>query len=203
MTSNVFLAVRDGDDRWSGSGIVVAREGSRVAVLTNRHVVEDDRTQRLGVIRALTVGGELVPATVLWRAGRGVDLALCEIDLERPDVVSVTALGAAGVQVGDGVFAIGNPLGLAWSYTRGTLSAARQFTTPAGHAVRILQTDAAIAPGSSGGGLFRDDGTLVGVMSFVRQGHIGGSAHFALSMAAIAEALSREGVRWVGRALVA
>jgi serine protease Do len=111
------------------------------------------------------------------------------------------ALGSGAVLVGAEVFAIGNPLGLAWSYTAGTLSAIRNWTTRDGQSVRVLQTDANIAPGSSGGGLFHKDGHLLGIMSFLRQGHAGGSAHFALSVAAIREALARDDVRWRGRAL--
>ena len=94
-----------------------------------------------------------------------------------------------------------NPLGLAWTYSRGTLSAIRHWTTQEGQSVRILQTDANIAPGSSGGGLFHSDGHLLGVMSFLRQGYAGGSAHFALSVDAIREAFAREDVRWHGAAL--
>jgi S1-C subfamily serine protease len=108
--------------------------------------------------------------------------------------------GGAGL-VGAEVFAIGNPLGLAWSYTAGTISAIRHWTTPEGQSVRILQTDANIAPGSSGGGLFHREGHLLGMVSFLRQGPAGGSAHFALSVAAIREAFERDAVRWRGQAL--
>ncbi len=107
-------------------------------------------------------------------------------------------LGTGAVLVGAAVFAIGNPLGLAWSYTGGTLSATRHWTTSDGQSVRILQTNAPIAPGSSGGGLFHSDGHLLGVMSFLRQGHAGGSALFALSIDAIRDALTREDVAWRG-----
>ncbi|HVK78766.1 MAG TPA: serine protease [Kofleriaceae bacterium] len=201
ITANVFLVARDGAARWSGSGIVIARDGSHVAILTNRHVVESDDSRRPAALRALTVAGEEVIATTVWRAGRGIDLAIVEARVAQPDRLAVMPLGTGTVLVGAPVFAIGNPLGLAWSYTAGTLSAIRHWTTHEGQSVRILQTDAPLAPGSSGGGLFHTDGHLLGVMSFLRQGHAGGSAHFALSIEAIRAALVREDVRWRGTPL--
>src|SRR5690606_24413569 len=149
---------RDGAERWHGSGIIIARDGDHLAILTNRHVVESDEGQRLCALKAMTVAGEAIEVRVVWRARRGVDLALVEARVAHPERVGVMALGGGGGLVGAEVFAIGNPLGLAWSYTAGTLSAIRHWTTQDGQSVRILQTDANIAPGSSGGGLFHRDG---------------------------------------------
>ncbi len=201
ITANVFLYARDGAQSWNGSGIIIARDGDHIAILTNRHVVESDGSRRLCAMKVLTVSGEAIVGRTVWRAQRGVDLALVEGRLEHPERVGVMAIGSGAVLVGAEVFAIGNPLGLAWSYTAGTLSAIRHWTTQEGQSVRILQTDANIAPGSSGGGLFHRDGHLLGVMAFLHQGPAGGSAHFALSIAAIREAFAREGVRWRGLAL--
>jgi S1-C subfamily serine protease len=201
IAANVFLLARDGVDRWSGSGIIVMRDGNQVAILTNRHVVENSDTRRLCALRALTVAGEAITVSAVWRAGRGVDLALVEGRVEQLDGLGVAPLGTRPMQVGSPVFGIGNPLGLAWSYTGGTLSAVRNWSTSDGQSVRVLQTDALMAPGSSGGGLFDSEGHLLGVMSFGRQGYAGGSAHFALSLESIRDAFTREDVRWHGRAL--
>lgn len=201
IRANVFLHARIGDQSWNGSGIIIARDGKHLAILTNRHVVESDDMQRLCAMRAMTVSGEAIEVSAVWRARRGIDLALVEGRVEHPERVGVMALGGGAGLVGAEIFAIGNPLGLAWSYSAGTLSAIRHWTTRDGLSVRILQTDANIAPGSSGGGLFHSEGHLLGVVSFLRQGHAGGSAHFALSVAAIREAFAREGVRWRGQAL--
>lgn len=201
IVSNVFLQARDGDQRWNGSGIIIARDGNHIAILTNRHVVESDDRSRLCALEAMTVSGEAVRMSCVWRASKGIDLALVEGHVANPEHLGVTALGGGVGKVGAEVFAIGNPLGLAWSYSAGTLGAVRHWTTQDGQSVRILQTDANIAPGSSGGGLFHRDGHLLGVMSFLRQGHAGGSAHFALSIDAIREAFARDGIRWRGRSL--
>jgi hypothetical protein len=201
IMANVFLHARDGETRWNGSGIIIARDGNHIAILTNRHVVESDDSQRLCAMKAMTVSGEGIRVSAIWRAKRGVDLAVVEGRLEHPENIGVMALGSGAVLVGAEVFAIGNPLGLAWSYSAGTMSAIRHWTTQEGQSVRILQTDTNIAPGSSGGGLFDSDGHLLGVISFLHQGHAGGSAHFALSIDAIREAFARDAVRWRGQVL--
>lgn len=201
ILANVFIHARDGDQRWNGSGVIIARDGNHIAILTNRHVVESDDRARLCALDAMTVSGEAIRLSCVWRAKKGVDLALVEGRVANPDAIGVMPLGVGVGLVGAEVFAIGNPLGLAWSYTAGTLSAIRHWTTQDGQSVRILQTDANIAPGSSGGGLFHSDGHLLGLMSFLRQGYAGGSAHFALSVEAIREAFQREDVRWHGAAL--
>jgi trypsin-like peptidase len=201
ITANVFLLARDGDARWSGSGIIVACDEQHLAILTNRHVVDGEDGRRPAAMRALTVSGELVAAETVWRFGRGVDLALLTARVEQPAPLGRITLGQGVGLVGAPVFAVGNPLGLAWSYSSGTLSAVRHWTTSEGQSVRILQTDTPIAPGSSGGGLFHGEGHLLGVISFLTQGHAGGSVHFALSIDAIRAAIAREDLRWRGREL--
>jgi hypothetical protein len=201
ITANVFLLAQDGDARWSGSGIIVARDDQHVAILTNRHVVQSDDGRRLATMRALTVSGELVAAETVWRFGRGVDLAVLTARVEQTAALGTIALGQGAGLVGAPVFAVGNPLGLAWSYSSGTLSAVRHWTTSEGQSVRILQTDTPIAPGSSGGGLFHGEGHLLGVITFLTQGHAGGSVHFALSIDAIRAAFAREDLHWRGRNL--
>ena len=201
IQANVFLAGRDGDQRWNGSGIIIARDGNHIAILTNRHVVESEDRSRLCALDAMTVSGEAIRVSCVWRAHKGIDLALVEGRVEHPEAIGVMPLGGGIGLVGAEVFTIGNPLGLAWTYSRGTLSAIRHWKTQEGQSVRILQTDANIAPGSSGGGLFHSDGHLLGVISFLHQGYAGGSAHFALSIDAIREAFAREDVRWHGATL--
>lgn len=199
MASNVFIEAAHGGVEWCGSGVIVARDGPHVAILTNRHVVEDEATAAVASIRALTVGGETVAVRTLWRADRGVDLALVEATLRCPDAIAVAELDSGRGLVGTSVFVVGNPLGLGWSYTAGSLSAVRHWTTSSGHAERILQTAARIGPGSSGGGLFHADGKLLGIVSFSHVGETRGSAHFALSLDVVREALAREQVLWRGR----
>ena len=208
MKANVSLQARLGDSRWTGSGIIVAREGPHLAILTNRHVVENTATGQPATLRALTVAGDLVPGDIVWRAERGVDLAVVEARVDHPGPLGLVPLSAGagpridGGVIGDPVFMVANPLDLAWSYTRGVLSAIRHWTTREGQSVRLLQTDGLVAPGSSGGGIFAASGHLLGVLSFLKQGRTGDSVHFAVSLETVRATLTREQVRWRGHALL-
>lgn len=99
------------------------------------------------------------------------------------------------------LFAIGDPLGLARTYTSGTLSAIRHWETAEQIPVHLIRTDVTTGPGSSGGGVFHQDGHLVGIISFGKQGEHGDAAHFAISVASVRETLVREGVTFDGQRL--
>ena len=201
MGANVFVRAHDGDASYNASGIVIARDGDHVAILTNRHVVESDDQARLCRLEAMTVAGEVHELRTVWRAARGIDLALIEGRVADAGHLAVMPLGGGAALVGAQVFAIGNPLGLPWSYSTGTLSAIRDWTSREGLPVRVLQTDTAISPGSSGGGLWHTDGHLLGVISFGHQGGHGSPVQFALSIAAVKDAFARDDLRWRGRRL--
>lgn len=206
MAANVFILGTGVEQQWTGSGVIVARSGSDVAILTNRHVIEDaDESGRVTVagVRVYTISGELVPARVLWRASRGLDLALLSVTLERPALVGITELQDGACMVGSRLFAIGNPLGLSWSYSSGTLAAFRNWSTPDGLAVRFIQSHVSMSHGSSGGGLYHEQGHLVGINTFL-QGNIvgpGGDQSFSIAMPSVIEALRRERVSFAGTPL--
>jgi S1-C subfamily serine protease len=205
MAANVFLLAH-AVERWMGSGVIVARSGSEVAILTNRHVVEDvdDRGRAtLAEVRIYTIAGELVPARVLWRAGMGLDLALVSVHLTQPTKVTVVELQDGPCLVGSRLFSIGNPMGLAWSYASGTLAGTRATVTPAGLTVRLLQSHVNTSQGSSGGGLYHEQGHLVGINSF-GLGPVmgpGGDQNFAIALPSVLEALRRERVTFAGKPL--
>jgi S1-C subfamily serine protease len=97
ISANVFLRARDGQQQWSGSGIVLARDGEHVAILTNRHVVESDDGRRLALLSASTVAGELGRVRVVWRAARGLDLAVVEGQLTDAAALEVMRLPDAPI----------------------------------------------------------------------------------------------------------
>jgi hypothetical protein len=194
MTANVFLLGESAGQAWTGSGVIVARDGGDVAIVTNRHVVAPHEASGLIVLSALTVSGEVFPVTTIWRASRGLDLAIVEGHVERADTLGVVALGSGGAAVGAPVVVVGNPLGKAWSYSLGSLSAVGDWEGVDGESVRMLETDAPAAPGSSGGGLFDADGHLLGLM--VGEDRASTGVGLAISLEAIRAALARDGVRW-------
>lgn len=138
-------------DHGTGSGVVVSSDGF---VATAAHVVGD--RDEVGV--QLRDGPELRARVV--RVDPAMDLAVVRVD-GRGFPCRPLATSAPGV--GDGLWAVGAPLGqgLGWSVSAGVVSAVRQ-----GPGYSWLQTDASLNPGNSGGPLFDDQGRVAGVVSW-------------------------------------
>jgi S1-C subfamily serine protease len=143
-----------------GAGVVVNAEG---AVLTALHVVESgDRADRR--IRVRFADGTAATARVESRQ-TGSDIAVLAVDA-LPQVVTPAVMGG-GLQVGDPVFPVGNPLGLEGTLTAGVVSSTeRTVRTEAGATLaNLIQFDAAVNPGNSGGPLLDRAGQVVGVVT--------------------------------------
>ena len=94
------------------------------------------------------------------------DLALLQIDA--PDLQAVTLADSSQLNVGQKVYAIGNPFGLAGTLTRGIVSSNRQVQEPDGLVIEeAIQTDAAINPGNSGGPLLNWHGQVIGINTMI------------------------------------
>jgi serine protease Do len=136
-----------------GSGVIIDGRGM---VLTNNHVVQDAVMIRVGLDDGRTFEAEIV--------GRDPQTDVALIRLKgRLENLPVAKMGDSdAMRVGDWVFAVGNPFGLASSVSLGIISAkARNIT--GGQYDDFLQTDAAINPGNSGGPLFNLRGEVVGI----------------------------------------
>jgi S1-C subfamily serine protease len=145
----------------SGSGSIISADG---LVLTNDHVIAD--AVGSGTIEVLLNDGDLLPATLVG-TDPITDLALLRVDRTRLPVLALARQDV--LVVGQLVVALGAPLGLSGTVTRGIVSALnRNIPVPkAGGGTTVLagaiQTDAAINPGNSGGPLVTCAGHLVGV----------------------------------------
>jgi putative serine protease PepD len=141
----------------TGSGFVVSSDGK---IITNEHVV-DGATQ---VSVKLGTSNRSQPATVL-AADASKDLALLKVDATNLHALSFG--DSSSLQIGDNVFAIGNPYGLDHTLTSGIVSALdRDIQAPDGTPITgAVQTDAALNPGNSGGPLLDASGKVVGVNS--------------------------------------
>ena len=128
-----------------GSGVVVAPG----LVVTNCHVV-----QEAAAIRVRLGDREFNASVGLWDAQRD----LCRLDVPGLAAPAVVIRGYRDVQVGETVYAVGNPLGFGLSVSAGIVSAIGRFRGES----QVL-TSAPISPGSSGGGLFDAQGRLIGV----------------------------------------
>jgi S1-C subfamily serine protease len=143
-----------------GSGFIIDKEGH---VLTNYHVV-GNATQ----VEVTLHNKKTYKAQVIGR-DRGHDLAVVKIDA--PGVVAAVLGDSKSLQVGQKVFAIGNPFGLAGTMTRGIISSLRPIRSPEGSNIEeAIQTDAAINPGNSGGPLLNSHGEVIGINSMIATG---------------------------------
>jgi putative serine protease PepD len=162
----------------TGSGFVLDRQGH---VVTNNHVVESaDRDD--GLIEVVDEDGDRFDAQVVGRSAV-YDLAVLFVPTARQ--LTPAALGSAqALRVGEGVVAIGSPLGLSSTVTAGIVSALHRPVTTGGATgddssyINAVQTDAAINPGNSGGPLVNLRGQVVGVNSAIATtgGTVGGES---------------------------
>jgi putative serine protease PepD len=167
----------DGDERGAtGSGFVLDEQGH---IITNNHVVEQ-AAEDDGVIEIVDQDGNRYDATVV---GRSPVYDLAVLYSEDAQQLRPASLGASkALRIGEGVVAIGSPLGLSSTVTAGIVSALdRPVTTgdaDASSYINAVQTDAAINPGNSGGPLVNLLGQVVGVNSAIATagGIIGGDA---------------------------
>ena len=139
-----------------GSGVIINAQG---AVLTALHVVDGATQIRVGFADGTESAAEI-------RASQpGNDVAVLSVD-QLPEVV-VPAVLAGPPPIGDTVFAVGNPLGLQRSLTAGVVSATgRAIGTERGSTLAgLIQFDAAVNPGNSGGPLLNRAGQVVGVVT--------------------------------------
>jgi S1-C subfamily serine protease len=139
-----------------GTGVVINADG---AVITALHVV--DRADR---IRVEFADGTRASAEIS-RTEPAMDIAVLEVD-ELPRVVVPAVIGGTP-PVGEDVFAVGNPLGLEGSLTAGVVSATdREVRADNGRTLAdLIQFDAAVNPGNSGGPLLNKGGQVVGIVT--------------------------------------
>ena len=140
-----------------GSGFIIDKEGH---ILTNYHVIADARQVKVTLHNRKTYSATVV----------GTDPAhdLAVIQIKAPDLVSAVMGDSRNLQVGQKVYAIGNPFGLSGTMTRGIVSSIRPVREPNGSMIdEAIQTDAAINPGNSGGPLMNWHGEVIGINTMI------------------------------------
>ncbi|MFZ0760661.1 MAG: trypsin-like peptidase domain-containing protein [Candidatus Sulfotelmatobacter sp.] len=156
MTFDFFYGLEPTEGQ--GSGFIIDKEGH---ILTNFHVIADARQVEVTVhnrkkpYKATVVGTDPVD-----------DLAVIQVNA--PDLVPAVLGDSRNLQVGQKVYAIGNPFGLSGTMTRGIVSSIRPVREPDGATIEdAIQTDAAINPGNSGGPLMNWHGEVIGINTMI------------------------------------
>ncbi|HTT24189.1 MAG TPA: trypsin-like peptidase domain-containing protein [Candidatus Sulfotelmatobacter sp.] len=140
-----------------GSGFVIDKEGH---ILTNYHVIADARQ-----VEVTMHNRKKYKATVV---GTDPSHDLAVIQIKAPELVPAVLGDSRNLQVGQKVYAIGNPFGLAGTMTRGIVSSIRPVREPNGATIdEAIQTDAAINPGNSGGPLMNWHGEVIGINTMI------------------------------------
>src|ERR1700686_4528503 len=140
-----------------GSGFVIDKEGH---ILTNYHVIADARQ-----VEVTMHNRRKYKATVV---GTDPPHDLAVIQIKAPELVPAVLGDSRNLQVGQKVYAIGNPFGLAGTMTRGIVSSIRPVHEPNGAIIdEAIQTDAAINPGNSGGPLMNGHGEVIGINTMI------------------------------------
>ncbi|WP_406829503.1 trypsin-like peptidase domain-containing protein [Pedococcus sp. KACC 23699] len=145
-----------GTQNGTGAGVVISADGT---ILTALHVVDGADT-----IRVRFADGTQTSADISQRAAASDTAVLAPAQL--PQVVVPAVLGG-GPQVGDEVYPLGHPLGLTHSLSGGVVSALdRSIKVGSGQTLDgLIQFDAAVNPGNSGGPLLNRDGQVVGIVT--------------------------------------
>lgn len=138
----------------AGSGVIIDDKGH---IMTNHHVISNSNkiTVRLD-------NGKSYKAKVIG-SDQQTDIAIIKISAD--NLKPATYGNSDKLEVGESVVAIGNPLGkLGGTVTSGIVSAKDRQITLSGTPMRLIQTDATVNPGNSGGGLFNESGQLIGIV---------------------------------------
>ena len=150
-----------------GSGVVIGENH----VVTNCHVVSDDG--EITVTQYAEVEGEVRKFEMLAETAEidsDHDLCVLQVlDLSVPPAMKPADLGSSSeIAIGENIYVVGSPYGYTHTVTEGLISQLRrcedlELFNCEDHSAPVIQTDAAISPGSSGGGLFNNQGELIGV----------------------------------------
>jgi len=159
-----------------GSGFVIDKAGH---IVTNYHVVQGARQVEVSFSNNESVKAQVVGTDP------SSDLAVLQVKVNSRALTPLSLGDSDGVRVGDSVVAIGNPFGLDRTVTAGIVSALqRQITSPNEYAIdHVIQTDAPINHGNSGGPLLNAEGQVIGVNSQIETGGSGTEGNVGIGFA--------------------
>ena len=157
-----------GEEQYSegaGSGIIVSKNDTELLILTNNHVIEGAEELSVQFVNEKSVDAK-VKGTSERRDVAVIAVKLSDLDNATIESIKIATLGdSSALKVGNGIIAIGNALGYGQSVTTGVVSAVNREVTIDNITTKMIQIDAAINGGNSGGALLNSKGEVVGINS--------------------------------------
>lgn len=149
----------------AGSGIIISKNDTELLILTNNHVIEGAKE-----LSVQFVNEKSVDATVKGTSERKdvavISLKISDLDKDTLNTIKIATIGNSNeLKVGNGIIAIGNALGYGQSVTTGVVSALNRSVEIDNYKTKMIQIDAAINGGNSGGALLNSKGEVVGINS--------------------------------------
>ena len=150
-------------DSGAGTGTIIGQSDENLLILTSYHVVEGASSFAIGFVNGTSVDGQL------QAADEDDDIAivtvpLANIDSDTLNSIAIAKISTEEATIGEGVVVIGNALGYGMSVTQGIVSAVDRVTTlDNGDTISLIQTDAAINAGNSGGCMLNSKGEIIGI----------------------------------------
>jgi len=190
----------NGEQAWSGTGIIIGKEKDYYKILSNCHVLGFGgmyEARRIGAKEPVILsywlqvtfsnGQKTVPSSILINS-RLKDYCVILVNSSVGDY-PVNRLSNVETLQGQKVYAMGHPLGLNYTFTSGQISGFRQQKSDLGDLCALIQTDAAIGPGNSGGPLVDANGNLIGMNT--SQYTSGQNLNFAIASSQILQDFQR------------
>ncbi len=164
--SVIVVSTYKGDTLYaSGSGFIYKEEDKKFYILTNHHVIEKGDNFKITYTDGTVVSAKLIGSDEY------ADIAVLEVD-KKDDINPVDIGKTDNLRVGDTTFTVGAPLDdvYSWTVTRGIISGKERLVevtigTNEDYIMNVLQTDAAVNSGNSGGPLCNSNGDVIGVIS--------------------------------------
>ncbi len=149
----------------AGSGIIISQTDDEILILTNNHVVDGAKELSVQFINEMSYDAT-IKGTSSTKDIAVIAVKKKDVDTDTLEKIRIATLGdSSKVKVGEGVIAIGNSLGYGQSVTTGVISAVNRNVTIDSTTRKMIQTDAPINGGNSGGALLNSRGEVIGINS--------------------------------------
>lgn len=175
----------------TGSGIIISDDGY---IVTNNHVVSSESSSYYAIQEATGISVKLYNDDTNYEAkiiGTDEYTDLAVLKIEKTGLTPATLGDSTKVKVGEFVMAVGNPLGMDYSVTTGVVSAIERDVVADGKSYSVIQTDAAINTGNSGGALVNSVGEVIGINTLKLAGNGIEGVGFAIPISSTTSIISQ------------